>query len=177
MPTKQELNDWIRDPQGYTGGRWKYVVLRPGRTTFLTSATIHYAPRLPKGQTLMAGGHIPQWPNIERWMETMIAQMKNPDTTNEDMELTAGKYVKAVADLIHDRDKSIGDLDKETAREFFENVKVFQTLHWESAAKSSPQGIICQGKSLLLRLGGSPFLVREGRTDSKVVEFDNFSAS
>lgn len=56
-------------------------------------------------------------------MKTKIAQIKNPDTTNEDMNLTAGKYVKAVADLIHDEDRSIGDLDKEMVRKFFENVK------------------------------------------------------
>ncbi|KMU77083.1 hypothetical protein CISG_06121 [Coccidioides immitis RMSCC 3703] len=110
-PTKDELDAWIGDPQGYLGGQWRYVVLQPGQTIFFTSATIHYVFRISKGQTLMV------------------------DTTNEDMDFTAGKYVKAVADLIHDRDRSIGDLDKEMVRKFFENVKAFQRMRQSGSRK------------------------------------------
>ncbi|OJD24420.1 hypothetical protein ACJ73_04218 [Blastomyces percursus] len=116
------LDEWISDPQGYTGGRWRYVVLQPGQTIFFTSGTIHYVFRLSKGQTLMFGGHILQW-SIERWMEVIIAQTKNPDITNEDMESSVGKYIEAVVDLVHE-ERSVRNLDKETARKFLKHVNV-----------------------------------------------------
>ncbi|KAI1909480.1 hypothetical protein LOZ65_006529 [Ophidiomyces ophidiicola] len=127
-PTKQELDEWISDPQDYTGGRWRYVVLRPGQTIFFTSGTIHYVFRLSKGQTLMFGGHILQWSSIEPWMEVIIAQIKNPDITNEDMESSVGKHIEAVADLVHE-ERSVSNLDKETARKFLKHVNDFHSLH------------------------------------------------
>ncbi|KAI1957991.1 hypothetical protein LOZ58_005466 [Ophidiomyces ophidiicola] len=97
-PTKQELDEWISDPQDYTG------------------------------QTLMFGGHILQWSSIEPWMEVIIAQTKNPDITNEDMESSVGKHIEAVADLVHE-ERSVSNLDKEMARKFLKHINDFHSLH------------------------------------------------
>ena len=48
----------------------------------------------------MLGGHILQWSRVDRWLEVVIAQMKNPGITNEDIEHSASKYVLAVGGLV-----------------------------------------------------------------------------
>ena len=76
----------MADPQHYTGGRWRYVVLKPSQTVFFNSGTIHFVFR-PRGkQTLALGGHILPWTGVERWLRVVIAQMQNTRITNEDMK-------------------------------------------------------------------------------------------
>ncbi|OJD20970.1 hypothetical protein ACJ73_07691 [Blastomyces percursus] len=138
-PTKQDLDCWISDPHTYTGGPWRYVVLRPGQTIFFTSGTIHYVFRLSGDQTLIFGGHILQWSNIDQWMKVIIAQIKDPDITNEDMKSSVENYVNGVVDLVHEKRNisveghaegqgNIGNLDEETISSFLENVKIFHSL-------------------------------------------------
>ncbi|KAH8907729.1 hypothetical protein BR93DRAFT_562296 [Coniochaeta sp. PMI_546] len=50
-------------------------------------------------QTLALGGHVLQWSGIQRWMQVLLAQMRNPDITNEDMTSTAPKHVRVIAKL------------------------------------------------------------------------------
>ena len=68
-------------------------------------------------------------------MKVIIAQIKNPDITNEDMELSVRNYVKGVVDLVHEKrnisaeghaegQSNNGNLDEETIARFLENVKV-----------------------------------------------------
>ncbi len=103
-PTDDESREWAADPYAYTGGRWRYVILEPGQTVFFNSGTVHFVFRLAdRGQTLALGGHVLQWSGIRRWIEVVTAQMVNPHITNEDMEWSAPKYVRVVADLVEKR--------------------------------------------------------------------------
>lgn len=105
-PTKEERDAWVANPQEFTGGRWRFTVLTPGKTVFFNSGTIHFVFRLRRGQTLALGGHILQWSGIERWITVVRDQMRSPQITNEDVEWSAPKYVRVVADLVANRVKT-----------------------------------------------------------------------
>ncbi|KAH8903830.1 hypothetical protein BR93DRAFT_901405 [Coniochaeta sp. PMI_546] len=105
-PTKEERDAWVANPQEFTGGRWRFTVLTPGKTVFFNSGTIHFVFRLRHGQTLALGGHILQWSGIERWITVVRDQMRSPQITNEDVEWSAPKYVRVVSDLVTNRVKS-----------------------------------------------------------------------
>jgi len=102
-PTDEERARWNAKPLEFVDARWRYVVLEPGQTVFFNSGTIHFVFRLCGKQTLALGGHILQWSGIERWLSVVSAQMSNPDMTNEEMEWSAPKYVRLVADLVEQR--------------------------------------------------------------------------
>ncbi|EFX03349.1 hypothetical protein CMQ_5399 [Grosmannia clavigera kw1407] len=102
-PTPEEREGWMADPHGFTGGHWCYLVLEPGQTVFFNSGTVHFVFRLRSEHTLALGGHILQWTGIERWLQIVAAQMRNPHITNEDMEWSAPKYVRIVARLVEMR--------------------------------------------------------------------------
>jgi len=101
-PTEEEENNWATNDD-YTGGRWRYVVLKPGQTIFFTSGTIHFVFRTRAPQTMALGGHVLQWSGIERWMRVVLAQMANPMITNEDMGQSAPMYVHAISKLVETR--------------------------------------------------------------------------
>lgn len=105
-PTKEERDAWIADPQTFTGGRWRFTVLTPGKTVFFGSGTIHFVFRLRHGQTLGLGGHILQWTGLETWVTIMREQLKNSQITNEDVEWSAPKYLRVITDLVMNRIKS-----------------------------------------------------------------------
>ncbi|KAK0723570.1 hypothetical protein B0T26DRAFT_611926, partial [Lasiosphaeria miniovina] len=100
---QQEEETWISNPHNFTGGNWRYVVLSPGQTVFFPSGTIHFVFRVQGEQTFALGGHILQWSSVDRWLEVVIAQMKNPEITNEDIEQSASKYVCIVKELLENR--------------------------------------------------------------------------
>ncbi|WQF76292.1 Putative JmjC domain-containing protein [Colletotrichum destructivum] len=131
-PTVQERTDWMVNPQGYIGGQWRYVILRPGQTVFFNSGTIHFVFRVRGEQTLALGGHILQWSTIERWLQVVITQVQNPKITNEDMTRSVPTYVQVVAKLVAARVKSgrVDELggDKAVTR-FFASVKEFETIY------------------------------------------------
>lgn len=102
-PSQQEEGEWMANPHGYTGGKWRYVILSPGHTVFFPSGTIHFVFREQGVQTFALGGHVLQWSGIERWLEVVVAQLKNPDITNEDMASSAPKYVQIVKRLVTNR--------------------------------------------------------------------------
>ncbi|KAK0702940.1 hypothetical protein B0T26DRAFT_617216, partial [Lasiosphaeria miniovina] len=100
---EEERNSWTADPHHFTGGRWRYIVLKPGQSVFFMPGTIHCVFRVRQHQTLALGGHVLQWSDIRRWMQVVLAQIKNSAITNEDMRRSAPKYVLAVAKLVKAR--------------------------------------------------------------------------
>jgi hypothetical protein len=105
-PTQEERDDWIANPQGFTGGRWRFTVLSPGKTVFFPSGTIHFVFRQRQCQTLALGGHVLQWNGVERWITVVREQMGSPHITNEDVEWSAPKYVRVITALIKNRVKN-----------------------------------------------------------------------
>lgn len=130
-PTKEEQDAWIANPQEFTGGRWRFTVLSPGKTVFFPSGTIHFVFRLRQGQTLALGGHILQWNGVERWINVVREQMRSPHITNEDVEWSAPKYVRVITDLIKNRVNN-GRVDelggKEVVDRFLTQVEVSQLV-------------------------------------------------
>jgi len=102
-PTEEEFDGWLRDPEGSTRGSWRFVVLRAGDTVFFNSGTIHFVFRVQDGQTMILGGHVLQWSNINRWIDIINKELEHPAATNEDMEGTVCKYVRLVGELVTDR--------------------------------------------------------------------------
>ncbi|SPO02465.1 uncharacterized protein DNG_05138 [Cephalotrichum gorgonifer] len=126
-PTKEEREEWMADPHRFTGGRWRYVVLKPGQSFYFKPGTIHFVFRVQGlAQTLALGGHTLQWTGIERWMQVLLAQMKNPAITNEDMNWSAPKLVRIIAKLVTARveEGEVEELGGEaTVMRFFASVK------------------------------------------------------
>lgn len=102
-PTEKELDAWMNDPFGYTGGKWRFVVLKPGQTVFFPSGTIHFVFRLHEEQTLALGGHLLQWTALDRWVQVILYQLKNPNITNEDLGTAPLKYVRMARKLVENR--------------------------------------------------------------------------
>jgi hypothetical protein len=126
-PTKEERDAWIANPQTWTGGRWRFTVLTPGKTVFFNSGTIHFVFRLRRGQTMALGGHILQWSGIEHWVKIIREQLRNPQITNEDVEWSAPKYLRVVSDLVISRVKN-GRVDElggqQAVDRFLDMIKV-----------------------------------------------------
>lgn len=115
-PTLDERREWMGDPQGYTGGQWRYVILKEGQSVFFPSGVIHGVFRLEN--SLMIGGHILQWTGIVDWLQVVMDEMRNPMITNEEME-NAPNYVQIVAELVEAKKDEIAN-----AVTFFEKLKV-----------------------------------------------------
>jgi hypothetical protein len=45
-PSKEQTRSWSADPNGFTGGQLRYVVLHPGQTIYFEADTIHFVYRL-----------------------------------------------------------------------------------------------------------------------------------
>ncbi|KAK0613158.1 hypothetical protein B0T17DRAFT_593337 [Bombardia bombarda] len=136
-PTDKERNSWTADPHCYTGGRWRYIILKPGQSVFFMPGTIHFVFRVRECQTLALGGHILQWSDIRRWMQVVLAQTRNPAITNEDMKQSAPKLVHVVAELVKARaeEGEVEQLGGEAAvMQFFASVKVRLSRTFETKA-------------------------------------------
>ncbi|KAK3375809.1 hypothetical protein B0T24DRAFT_523517 [Lasiosphaeria ovina] len=134
-PTEEEREAWMANPHNYTGGRWRYVVLKPGQSIFFMPGTIHFVFRVQEHQTLALGGHVLQWSGIQRWMQVVLAQMKNPATTNEDMRWSAPKLVHVVTKLVAAKaqDGGVEEVGGEAAvAQFFASVKVKVSRSFET---------------------------------------------
>ncbi|KAK3897100.1 ATP synthase subunit alpha [Staphylotrichum tortipilum] len=126
-PAEEEREAWMAKPGGYLGGSWRYIILEPGQTVFFGPGTIHFVFRVRDHQTLALGGHVLQWSGLQRWIQVILAELKNPATTNEEMEKTGPKLVSVVAELVEAKVKEarVEELGGEAAvRGFFESVKV-----------------------------------------------------
>lgn len=102
-PTDQEQGAWMKDPLEYTGGNWRFVILKPGQTVFFPSGTVHFVFRLHAEQTLALGGHLLQWTSLERWVQVILYQLKNPNITNEDLGQAPLKYIRSARKLVDNR--------------------------------------------------------------------------
>ncbi len=105
-PSRQEEAEWMSRPHSYVAGKWRYVVLSVGETVFFPPGTIHLVFRIQGVQTYAQGGHILQWSNLVRWLEVVIAQMQNQDSTNEEMASSAPQLVHLVKGLVENRIKA-----------------------------------------------------------------------
>ncbi|KAK5731807.1 hypothetical protein LTR17_011019 [Elasticomyces elasticus] len=96
-PTEEEREAWSQNHDRYIGGRWRYVVLRPGMTVYFPAGTIHLVFRHPKaGNTLAFGGHVLRCSQIVRWMKVLLAEQVNEFITNEALSLSAPGYISRV---------------------------------------------------------------------------------
>lgn len=102
-PTDEEQEEWMKDPLNYTGGNWRFVILKPGQTVFFPSGTVHFVFRLHAEQTLALGGHLLQWTALERWVQIILWQLKNPNITNEDLGTAPLKYIRSARKLVEHR--------------------------------------------------------------------------
>ncbi len=126
-PTRREMEDWTTIPDLYTGGRWRYIILRPGQTVFFGPGTVHFVFRPKREQTLAVGGHVLQWTGLAQWASVVIEQVKHPNITNEEVRESAGLHIRAVANLVGlcVRDGRVEQLGGKAAiDEFFDLAKV-----------------------------------------------------
>ncbi|KAK4184116.1 hypothetical protein QBC35DRAFT_362610, partial [Podospora australis] len=61
---EDERARWMASPSGYTGGRWRYVVLKEGQSIFFVPGTIHFVFQKRQHQTFALGGHVLQWSGL-----------------------------------------------------------------------------------------------------------------
>ncbi|KAK4889385.1 hypothetical protein LTR27_011831 [Elasticomyces elasticus] len=100
-PTEEECEAWSQNHDRYIGGRWRYVVLRPGMTVYFPAATIHTVFRHPKaGNTLAFGGHVLRCSQIVRWIKVLLAEQVNEFITNEALSLSAPGYLSRVEKFV-----------------------------------------------------------------------------
>ncbi|KAK3639917.1 hypothetical protein LTR56_010193 [Elasticomyces elasticus] len=101
QPTEEEREAWSRNHDRYIGGRWRYIVLRPGMTVYFPAATIHTVFRHPKaGNTLAFGGHVLRCSQIVRWMKVLLAEQVNEFITNEALSVSAPGYISRVEKFV-----------------------------------------------------------------------------
>jgi hypothetical protein len=70
---------------------------------FFPSGTVHFVFRAQGEQTFALGGYILQWSSIDQWLEVVVAQVNNPEITNEEMGPDVSKYVEVVKGLVENR--------------------------------------------------------------------------
>jgi hypothetical protein len=100
-PTPAEKKQWRLAPSTFKGGRWRYQVLRPGRTVFFPTGTVHFVFRLSSADdTLAFGGHVLRCSQIVNWVKCLIDEKANPDITNEDISVSAPAYLDRVARFV-----------------------------------------------------------------------------
>ncbi|KXT04935.1 hypothetical protein AC578_3470 [Pseudocercospora eumusae] len=96
-PTVEEREGWRKHPQQFTGGKWRYIVLKPGQTVYFPAGTVHMVFRLPSaGHTLAFGGHVLRCSNIVHWAKTLIEERNHPNVTNEDLLDSSSGYLARV---------------------------------------------------------------------------------
>ncbi|KAK4182007.1 hypothetical protein QBC35DRAFT_510736 [Podospora australis] len=107
-PTEDERARWMASPSEYTGGRWRYVVLKEGQSIFFVPATIHFVFRKRQHQTFALGGHVLQWSGLLQWIQVVMNQIRFPNSTNENLDESVPGLVKAVRDIASTRAKEEG---------------------------------------------------------------------
>ncbi len=126
-PTEEERNARMAEPHRYTGGRWRYIILKPGQTVFFPPGTIHFVFQVRHHQTLALGGHIIQWSSIQRSLQVILWELKNPSTINEEMKTTAPKLARTVAKLVRAKVNEAGAEalgGEDAVKWFFASVEV-----------------------------------------------------
>ncbi|KAK4569916.1 hypothetical protein LTR86_002885 [Recurvomyces mirabilis] len=138
-PTAGERAGWCGHHDSYIGGRWRYVILRPGMTVYFPAGTVHFVFRHPDaGNTLAFGGHVLRCSQIVRWINVLLQESAIPNVTNEDLSLSAPGYLKSVEKFVKQALKT-GQMEKwggkESIESFLEKKKEFEKLQVEIAKK------------------------------------------
>ncbi|EME81891.1 uncharacterized protein MYCFIDRAFT_89959 [Pseudocercospora fijiensis CIRAD86] len=135
-PTVEEREGWRKHPQQFTGGRWRYVVLKPGQTVYFPAGTVHMVFRLPSaGHTLAFGGHVLRCSNIVHWVKTLIEERDHPNITNEDLLDSSSGYLARVERFVT-RALENGTAEKWGGKE---SIAKFLTLKKEFSRKRQKQ--------------------------------------
>ncbi|MDF2435604.1 MAG: hypothetical protein JWP44_5237, partial [Mucilaginibacter sp.] len=124
QPQDHERDSWILAHDTYTGGEWRFVVIRAGDTIIFNSGTIHSVCRPLGTQTLAFGGHFLRWTDLQKWLDVLTLQMEHPSMTNEDMTESAPKYVRTVLGLVQKGDYTELLGGKEAADKFCDRAQV-----------------------------------------------------
>jgi len=97
--------DWLAAPSDYTGGRWLYIVLKPGQSIFFKSGTVYFLFRARGCQTLALGGHVLQWSDASRWIIVLNALREKAllSTNRQEKERITTELPRVVGMLINDR--------------------------------------------------------------------------
>ena len=68
-PTEEELCSWVKDPQGFGGGKWCYTVLWVEQTMWFPSGLMHFVLRRSgdSRQTMAISGHSVRYTDIGNW--------------------------------------------------------------------------------------------------------------
>ncbi|KAF2720569.1 hypothetical protein K431DRAFT_226194 [Polychaeton citri CBS 116435] len=105
-PTAEERAGWERSSDDYIGGRWRYIVIRPGQTVYFPAGTVHFIFRLPsKGNTLAFGGHVLRCSNLVHWIKTLLAEKRADNISNEDLSASAPGYLDTVETFLNQAQK------------------------------------------------------------------------
>lgn len=129
-PTEEEREDWGGNPMGYLGGRWRYVIVKPGQTVYFPAGTVHFVFRMPSGgNTLSFGGHVLRCSNILHWMKVLRTEKENRLITNEDIGLPVVRsYLARVERYVKQAERQ-GNLGKwggeEAVNEFLSLKRAF----------------------------------------------------
>jgi len=102
-------------------------VLQPRQSIFFMPGTIHFVFRTRDSPTLSIGGHVLRWSGLQRWIETVLDQIKYPDSTNEEDDGSVLSLVHTVDKLVSLRveDEEYGWLGGEDVLEGFrKKIKV-----------------------------------------------------
>ena len=101
-PTPEERAAWNASPQNFTGGKWRYLVLRPGQTVYFPGGTLHFVFRLPAaGDTLAFGGHVLRCSQIVHWVKTLLDEKATKsEVTNEELTVSAPAYLERVEKFV-----------------------------------------------------------------------------
>ncbi|KAF4464755.1 Transcription factor jumonji aspartyl beta-hydroxylase [Fusarium albosuccineum] len=106
-PDTNIWDEWAKDPRYFQGGRWCYLVLKPGDSVCLPAGIPHYVVRNKGAQTFILGGHLLQWSNMKGWVSLLRKQIDNPSTTNEHMDFERlKKFVGVAENLVAEAIKS-----------------------------------------------------------------------
>ncbi|KAK0265065.1 hypothetical protein LTS09_001474 [Friedmanniomyces endolithicus] len=106
-PTDDERAAWSNAHDTYSGGRWRYVILRPSDTIYFPAGTVHFVFRHPDaGNTLAFGGHVLRCSQIVRWIKVVLAEQANGNITNEDLSISAPRYLDRVEKFVKQARKS-----------------------------------------------------------------------
>ncbi|KAK8164601.1 hypothetical protein BKA80DRAFT_185867, partial [Phyllosticta citrichinensis] len=58
---------WEQDAPNFSGGQWRYVVLRQGDTILVPIGMIYFISRCRSLDALMFGGHVLLWSQLSHW--------------------------------------------------------------------------------------------------------------
>ncbi|KAI9703930.1 MAG: hypothetical protein M1820_005712 [Bogoriella megaspora] len=105
-PTEEDFRSYKEGDNGNgayrSSPRWRYRILNQGQTVFFESGLVHAVLRLSGDgcQTMMVGGHYLRRSQIREWFRVFLDQIRNPEGSNEDLDLISKSLINAGAKLV-----------------------------------------------------------------------------